>query len=217
MNTILHFKTLNSTQIYAKEHVKKYTQNTLILTDEQTEGIGRRGQKWIGSSSNFMGTFVFKNFAPTPPFIGQLAFVMAVGIGRFFKHFNFTDFSFKWPNDIYDKNFQNKIAGILIEIDGDDLLVGVGVNKNIIPSLGNKTYKASSLKDLNANELLARWSNELFFTLLENTLDDYKTNGFTAYKNEWMQHCAHVNKTIKMYDDKSGIFIGIDDFGNYLF
>ena len=58
----LHFETLASTQKWAKEHVQELSVEELscISTEEQTEGIGRRGSRWFSpKKTNLYVTFVF--------------------------------------------------------------------------------------------------------------------------------------------------------------
>ncbi|CAO5682618.1 MAG: Bifunctional ligase/repressor BirA [Holosporales bacterium] len=214
---IKEFKTLPSTHLFAREHHEACSKNTLIVTDQQTAGIGRRGGVWISPLGNFYGTFIIKNRHIEEEQLSHLSFIAAVSIGRYFKNFNFLDFSYKWPNDIFNQSNTHKLGGILIEKTDNDLLISIGINmKNLPEKPITNTFTSLHLLH-NANTLLKNWDHkELFKTIIE-TLANYQQNGFSVIKEEWMLHCGHKNKFITTYTNKSGIFKDINEDGSPVF
>ena len=95
---------------------------TVILADEQEAGRGRRGRRWFSAPGNLYMTILVR--PPEGHAVAQLSFVAAVALGEALAAD--TDFRFKWPNDLLVEG--RKIAGILIEADGDAAAVGIGVN-----------------------------------------------------------------------------------------
>ena len=55
------FKQIKSTHTYLKENNSKYTENTVILAEEQTGGIGTKGRNWhTGSNKNIAMSMLFR-------------------------------------------------------------------------------------------------------------------------------------------------------------
>lgn len=95
---------------------------TVVLAAEQTAGRGRRGRSWLSAPGNLYMTVLVH--PPEGCATAQLSFVAAAALGEAMDRE--TDFRFKWPNDLLMGG--RKIAGILIEADGDAAAVGIGVN-----------------------------------------------------------------------------------------
>ena len=95
---------------------------TVVLAAEQTAGRGRRGRSWLPAPGNLYMTVLVR--LPEGRATAQLSFVTAVALGEAMDPE--TDFRFKWPNDLLVGG--RKIAGILIEADGDAAAVGIGLN-----------------------------------------------------------------------------------------
>jgi BirA family biotin operon repressor/biotin-[acetyl-CoA-carboxylase] ligase len=139
-----------------------------LVADRQTAGRGRQGREWAGGSGNFMGsTVVYRRFGDPEPATLALAAGLAVyeavksvvpaeagtagsqtehsideaggpgsGPGR--------RLMLKWPNDVVVG--AAKLAGILLEREGEAVLVGIGVNLALAPQLPDR--ETVSLADL---------------------------------------------------------------------
>lgn len=190
------FDTIDSTHTYVKTH--DFLEDTLIKAVVQTNGYGRRGDQWESVAGNFQGTFIFKDLKLDPFRSGQLAFVMAVGVGRCLKNLGIHGFAFKWPNDILIEN--KKLAGLLIEILGSDLIVSLGLNFV-------KSEKYAHLDCTN-------WSDEDLFQMFKNVLKEYLEHGFEPLSKEWLDHCAHKDQFVTLYTGQSGVFIGLGELGD---
>lgn len=103
----------------------------LCLAELQTAGKGRRGRQWQSP----YGANLYFSWAATLPVgvAGLEGLSLAIGIlvAKVLSQNKINDVKVKWPNDVYVDG--KKIAGILIEVDGDltshcNLVVGVGVN-----------------------------------------------------------------------------------------
>ena len=210
MYNLLEFDQLDSTQLYARTLLDKINCNTLITTKIQTNGIGQRGNKWISYPSNFCGSFIFHNFSYHKYAPGHIAIVVAAAIGDFFTQHQFENFSFKWPNDIYDKKCLKKLGGILCEIHDNNLIVGIGINFLLHPSILNN---ATTLTDLGAKTLIRNWENLAFFKHIHQALLTYNKEGFSVFQKYWENHCSHMNKFMRTSCGKEGIFIGLQNTG----
>jgi BirA family biotin operon repressor/biotin-[acetyl-CoA-carboxylase] ligase len=90
----------------------------LVVADEQTAGRGRFGRVWISPSGGLYATAILPP-EPLLPIRTGLAIVKALrsaGIRA----------GLKWPNDVLVDGL--KIAGLLIDADGERSLVGIGLN-----------------------------------------------------------------------------------------
>ena len=205
---IATFQTLPSTHTHAKIFLNDADDRTLILAKEQTSGIGQRGKKWLGFPGNFYGSFIFKNILLNQERIGQVSLVTAVALGGYFLENDFKDFSFKWPNDVYDKAFKKKMCGILCEYDDGHLIISIGINF-FTPQLAHENI--TSLKDLGANFFIEKWSNKTLFKHLDDALKHYINFGFSSFQKKWLAHCGHVEKYLQTSCHKKGIFIDLDE------
>ena len=121
-----------STNLDAREGVH----GDVFTADYQTAGRGRLDHKWLSpEGTNLMMSAVLsvKGLAPeriaTFPLVAGLAVVKTIqrliaddqDVRR-----ETEDVKLKWPNDVLVEN--KKLAGILCELSGDNVIVGIGVN-----------------------------------------------------------------------------------------
>jgi BirA family biotin operon repressor/biotin-[acetyl-CoA-carboxylase] ligase len=134
-----HFKSLGSTNDWAKQYINKWDRKTitLITTEEQTNGRGRFGRRWYSPpKENLYASFVFfmeeRKIELTP-----LVQLLAYSTTKILENQNFNAV-IKWPNDIFINS--KKVAGILCEtiivpsstptpLAG--IILGIGMNVNM--------------------------------------------------------------------------------------
>ena len=88
-----------------------------ILAKEQTKGIGRHGQAWIGTKGNFMASR-WEVMEIDVRRVPQLSFVTALAVYEMLRPIiPDTDQSMriKWPNDILHRG--RKLCGILVQTE----------------------------------------------------------------------------------------------------
>ena len=120
----------------------------------------------------------------------------------------------KWPNDIFLKD--KKLTGMLLENIKEDIwAVGIGVNIADSPKLINQAYEATSLKE---NGILT--TREIFLEKFLNNLSkmqkQYRQQGFTPIKDEWLKQALNLGKEIIIKnekDEKRGKFLTLDENG----
>ena len=121
----LYLKSVSSTQLYLIDLVKKKNlTNLCIYTYNQTDGIGSRGNSWVGKSGNLFFSFVVDK--------DEFSFVpiqsLSIYFGYLFKNtLNElgSNVVLKWPNDLY---LDKKVAGVITNIVKDKIVCGIGVN-----------------------------------------------------------------------------------------
>ena len=60
----IHLNSTTSTMDEAKEYLEKFHSNVVILADEQKNGKGRRGNKWISPPGNIYCSIALNNTIP---------------------------------------------------------------------------------------------------------------------------------------------------------
>ncbi len=122
---IVIFKSTASTNDIAAEYSKsKDNDGLVVLTEQQTKGRGRTGNKWVsGISDSILCSILLTNSSCNAELL-SLTCPIAVteAIGHKVK--------IKWPNDILINN--KKVAGILLETkscrNDKFFIIGIGIN-----------------------------------------------------------------------------------------
>lgn len=177
--SIHHVPEINSTNRYAEDLLakNKLPEGSLIVTDNQTAGIGQADNKWESEP--------FRNLTVTvilyPDFLGAayqfyLSIIMSLAVCKTVNYYLKAPVAMiKWPNDIYCNH--RKIAGMLIKnhIMGASIsqsIAGLGLNINQMDF--KQAPQATSLKlltglDFNVHEVMTKWHNYLadYYLLLK--------------------------------------------------
>ena len=141
-----------------------------VLADAQTAGQGRQGNPWESAAGAGLTLSASRPFSPLPPGLvlqrAMLAVMEVLGV---------PGLGLKWPNDLvaYRAGRLVKLGGILGEVSGRRLILGVGINLASAPDLPQRAIPPASLADLGfevapfphlARAILSRWNDlETFF------------------------------------------------------
>jgi BirA family biotin operon repressor/biotin-[acetyl-CoA-carboxylase] ligase len=135
-NLVFH-RSLDSTNTWAKELAAQGApEGTLVLAEEQREGRGRMGRRWVSPGyvnllfSLLLRPRIHKDQVFLTTMILALATIEAI------KSRTGLTSTIKWPNDIFARG--KKLGGILTEFslrqeDIDYVVVGLGLNVNWSP------------------------------------------------------------------------------------
>ena len=186
---IIYFKEIESTQKYLLDNLKT---NICIWSDYQTEGIGSRGNKWLGEKGNLFFSFgIKKEELPKDLPLQSISIYFMYQLKELLNKFD-NLVKFKWPNDLY---LQNKIGGIITNIKNDIIIVGIGVNTK-----RSKYYDSLNL-DISNKILL-----EEYFKILSNKKtwnDIFKTYQKEFYKNNFKTSDEKNLNEYKLNEDGS--------------
>ena len=137
-----------------------------LVADRQTAGRGRQGREWFDGAGNFMGSTIVRLAAGDPP---PASFALAVGLAVYETVVPLlpepAPLQLKWPNDLTFGGA--KLAGILLEREGDVLVVGIGVNLAAAPPIADRAtialraFAPAPDRDLFAASLAASFVLEL--------------------------------------------------------
>ncbi len=207
---IKYFKTLPSTNTYAKKNIEKnLNDGTIIISKVQTKGRGRKNRFWSSNKGGLWFSIVlYPDISPDRGiFITMSA---SISIYKAIKEKTGIDSEIKWPNDILIN--KKKLCGILTEFDAETdkinyAIVGIGINfdNDIKDSLKNiaTSIKRESKKKISRVDFLK--------SIIEN-FDFYysyvKKGEYDKIRKEWLKYSKIIGKKIKVTQNKESL-IGI--------
>ena len=178
----------------------------------QTGGIGRRGRKWESPAGNLYCSTAIE-IRPADPAPSSLSFVAGLAVHSAIRAvLPAVPMLLKWPNDILVSDA--KICGILLERVKDQVVVGIGVNIAVAPSVAGRsvTSLAAEGAAIDAAGFLDRLAGQF-----EAWVKVWRDAGLAEILRKW-QNLAHpVGMAITTSDDSSekitGEFAGLNSDG----
>lgn len=184
-------------------------QYSILLTEYQSEGQGRREKKWISPLAD--NIYLSMQFQLTNHQNAHLLpLLTALSICKALKKTGIDGCQIKWPNDIYldDK----KLAGVLVESrynaeNGSSYVVGIGINVNM--QVNNEINQSWTSLRNQQNKMFDR--NIIISALLSESLETYNKIAqidLTKFMYEWRLldylHGSEINIV-----DESGTYSAI--------
>lgn len=195
---IFRFNSLDSTNNKAKEILEETNQDFVVISEIQTKGKGRLNRKWSSPIGGAWFSIAIREVFNKPQllsFCASLAVCDIVGKGA----------KVKWPNDVYI--LDKKLAGILLEMVEDNIIIGIGINVNNDIEEGLKGISLKNYKQ--ADQVI----DEIINSVIEN---------FEKYRKEkniislWKKKCLNIGKKLSIKTIKgtvNGKFYDIDSDG----
>lgn len=173
-----------------------------LAVELQTRGRGRRGRTWHASLGGSLTFSLLWRFSQGASFLSGLSLAVGVALMRALEQAGIRDARLKWPNDVLHQ--QQKLAGILIELQGDMLgpstaVIGIGLNlKLTAPARANIDQAATDIAAIRSglpdrNHLLA-----LILDHLSDVLLQFEAEGFGRLREEWSRHHAYHDQPVRM-------------------
>jgi len=215
MFAIIEHSRLDSTHQWAIKNLGRLPKRPLFITaQEQTRGIGRKGNPWISQAScqaqeNLYGTFVFPiKCAPSLQNIAQLLIYSAM---KTLESLHLQPL-FKWPNDILLSS--KKMAGGMAEIKDQHAIASIGMNVNMpkeilsligapATSLLAETERPFNLQDLQ-NRLMQTFSS---------ALTQFLVSGFTPFFQDFSTKLAFLGERALVGSKTIGTIEGLHPDG----
>lgn len=176
---------------------------------DQTAGKGRQGRRWETKPGNFFGSTVVELARGDPPaqslsLVAGLALIEAVETAA-----PGLNLILKWPNDLLLDGA--KLAGILLERQGDRIVAGFGVN----------LADAPQLEDRPAAHLGRRLAPQAFAPLLAGSfarlLALWRSSEPEAFAQAWLARAQPLGTGLRVHGQDGemlhGRFDGIDAEG----
>jgi len=205
----------------AQQHSKQESATgTVILSEYQTSGRGRRGKQWISPFASNIYLSIVWDFEQGATALQGLSLSIGVAVSRALRQLGVQAVQLKWPNDIYVNH--KKLGGILLEMVGDPsghctVIIGIGINVAMPPTSGCEIdqqwtdLKSTLSQSISRNQLVALIINHSF-----DVLADYQDQGFASYRDEWQAIDAFRGKQATISTAKqsiSGTLLGVDKLG----
>lgn len=191
---------------------------TIVTADEQTQGIGQRGRKWVSPPGcNIYATLYF-TLPESTAFVSNLGQLLCLSTAAVLERKGCV-VEIKWPNDLLVE--KKKIAGTLCEALAQEnrlaIILSLGLNVNMsAEQLSSVDQQATSLS-LVTGHLWdgAALQDEIVKVFLHN-LSLLETRGFAPFHKTYEALLAFKGEAIRCWDgtrNSEGICEGIESDG----
>lgn len=181
-------------------------EGTWLRAGRQTGGKGRQGRAWQSPPGNLHASTLVRVRPGDPP-APTLALVAAVALHEVVEIYA-PSVRIKWPNDLLFDGA--KLAGILLEREGDAVIVGFGVNLASHPD--SLERPATSLAALGGMAPEPAPFLEVLSRNLSRWLAIWRDQGVAAVRAAWLA-AAHPLGTPLVTSEGEGLFEGLDESG----
>jgi BirA family biotin operon repressor/biotin-[acetyl-CoA-carboxylase] ligase len=210
-NLVFH-ESLVSTNTLAKElAVEGAPEGTLVLTEEQSRGRGRRGRQWLSPGYvNLLFSVVLRPvLEPDDAFV--LTMILALAALWAVKNKTGVKAGIKWPNDIYVN--RKKLAGILTELSlrhgkTDHVVLGLGLNVNWRPEQDKGLMNPATSIFLETGKQVCR--DDLLVGILqvfERYYSQFLGGEIEHFYRQWNRHSVLLGHGVEIHSD-DGIIEG---------
>jgi BirA family biotin operon repressor/biotin-[acetyl-CoA-carboxylase] ligase len=215
---IFYFKTIDSTNIYAKKLAKNgVEEGTIVVSEIQNSGRGRKNRSWSSPKGGlWFSVILYPNIPPQKAMLVTMSSSVAVAQG-IIETTGLTPV-IKWPNDLLIDN--KKVCGILTELDAEMdkinySVVGIGINVNNEIDDNLKDSATSLSKQTKANISRVK----LLRSIIKNFDKNYSKlidKDYDFIRKNWFLCCNIIGKRVQITDEKSvvdGLVTDVDDDG----
>jgi len=125
-----------STNADVRARADDWLEGTWLRAERQSAGQGRLGRRWESPSGNLYASTLIRLRPDDPPITG-LSLMLGVAVHSALSELMpDAGFQLKWPNDVMAGS--GKLAGMLLEKEGQSVVAGVGVNVASAPDLPDR-------------------------------------------------------------------------------
>ena len=201
MYKLIHFNSINSTNVWAKENLEKLSDKTIVFADIQSEGHGRFQRKWISDiPDNIYCSIVLK--PEKKKYLHNLTQYLSIVLCKTIEEYNVKP-EIKWPNDVLVN--KKKIAGILCEFTKSNTVVlGIGINLNMKQNDLNRISQPATALNIETSKIIDR---DCFFkNFINKFFDEYDElieKGFLFIKDDYNKRVKFIETTITINYEKN--------------
>ena len=195
---------------------------SVVLTEEQTGGKGRRGRSWFSPKGGglWMSILLYpRGQSPEKfsPFTAAAAVMIAKALNRFSKQ----PITVKWPNDLLVEG--KKVGGILTEMNMNSnevnyIILGLGININQA-SQDFPPELQETATSLHASSGYY-YNRQLLCCSILNEIEDgyllFLRDGFAPFREAWKELSSTLGEEISIHCGKrnhKGLAVDIDEQG----
>ena len=180
-----------------------------LVALDQHAGKGRQGRTWVSASGNFYGSTLVR-LRPTDPPAQSLSLAAGLALAEAIDlAVPSQAVMLKWPNDLL--LLGEKVAGILLERNGDRVVVGFGLNLAAAPELADR--HGASL----ASELTPQAFAPLLAGSFERLLKLWREIEPQMLARAWLARAHPVGTRLTVHasidDTVTGLFDGLEPDG----
>jgi BirA family biotin operon repressor/biotin-[acetyl-CoA-carboxylase] ligase len=219
---IVYHTALGSTNDLAKDlALRGAPEGTVVVTEEQTAGKGRRGRSWLAPSKTNLLFSILLRPTLSPNRVFSLTMALALAALEAIAEETGLLCMIKWPNDLYVGS--RKLGGILTEFSGKDqqvdwVVLGLGLNVNWCPEeeKGVSGFCATSIL-AETHEKFSR--NELLVQILKQFESHHErlfSGGGDDLYRKWNEHSLVLGKAVVIESEEkrtTGKAVRIDENG----
>jgi BirA family biotin operon repressor/biotin-[acetyl-CoA-carboxylase] ligase len=176
---------------------------TVLVAEEQTAGRGRLERSWTAPARS--GIFLSVLLRPEVPKErwGWLPLLVGVAAGSALSGAAETEVRLKWPNDLLVTvgGEERKLGGILAELAGDAVVVGVGLNVSLraeelpVPTAGSLVLAGSTVSD---REILLRAVLRTFAELYREWVAADGDPELSGLRAAYEAQCATLGRQVRV-------------------
>lgn len=210
MSGFTHLTEVGSTNDWLLARAQTLADGHWVIADRQTAGRGRRGRVWNDGTGNFMGSVLVRALGQ----VQQLSFVAALALHDALAALTGqpTRFALKWPNDVLLDGI--KCSGILLERQGDALVIGMGVNLAHYPQETERPATSLAAAGLAMPTPVALL--EALAAAFDQRRGVWQAHGFAPIRAAWLDRASGVGGRMVARlgsDSPEGVFTGLADDG----
>lgn len=166
-----------------------------VRARRQSAGRGRQGRAWAMAEGNLAASGLVRLRSSDPP-AEQLGFVAGVALhATCARHVAPALLQLKWPNDLLLHGA--KLAGILLERQGDAVVVGVGVNLARAPVVPGRPTAALPPPPPDPDQFLAA-----FLAAFATELACWRAEGFAPIAERWRARATPPGTPLRLGDGR---------------
>ena len=221
---VYFYEEIDSTNTQAKRLAEEgAVSGTLVVSDCQTKGKGRRGRVWESPKGTALYMTLMIRPQIRPERASMLTLVIGLSVVQAIRNVLKVEVGIKWPNDVVLN--KKKLVGILTEMNAqmdyiEYLVLGVGINANTKEFPPEIQDKATSLQielgyPVNRAELVAETMKcfENYYEIFE------KTQDLSGLMEAYQEVLVNYNQPVRVLEpgnEYSGIARGINELGELL-
>lgn len=175
---------------------------SLVLTDLQTQGRGRRGRKWFSAPRSIQFSVLLRPNLPARR-LSVLSLLACLAVHKTLVELSGAEFAIKWPNDILIN--AKKVAAVLVEagIVGGEIewaVMGIGCNLNAVRTEFPEELRriVTSVYEETGRQLARNAVYEKLLTELDAYYTALLRHGADPLLAEWKQKTDIVGKTLSL-------------------
>lgn len=217
----LYTDSIDSTNKFLLKSKEDFPEGTVLLSEEQTHGRGRKQRVWFSLPELSLTFSVLLKQKVSALNLSFLSLASAAAVAQAIENLYQLKVNLKWPNDVLVNN--KKVAGILLEskfhgLALEKVVIGIGINVNQPFFKGSYNLTPTSIrlefgKAVNREKLLSELLN-----IFEGIIEELQNNRIKVL-NYWREKCRFIGEKVTITDDKFqkfGIFEDIDEDGAML-